>query len=90
MIKPLFNRIVAEKLEKKTKTASGLYLTTKIEDEPTTAIALEIGPDVKHVKKGDQIVYREYSATTTNLKVGDREYLIIKEEDVLGLVKGDK
>lgn len=88
MIKPLFDRIVAEKLEKKTKTASGLYLTTKAEDEPTTAIVTEIGPDVKHVKKGDQIVYKEYSATM--LKVGDQEYLIVKEEDVLGLVKGKK
>jgi chaperonin GroES len=40
-----------------------------------------IGPDVKTLKKGDKIVFKEYS--TTELKVGDVEYLLIKEEDVL-------
>ena len=39
------------------------------------------GPDVKNVKKGDRILYREYSAT--EVKVNGEEYLIIKEEDIL-------
>ena len=40
-----------------------------------------VGPEVKEIKKGDKIVYKEYS--TTEIKVEDREYIILKEEDVL-------
>ena len=40
-----------------------------------------VGPEVKAVKKGDKIVYKEYS--TTEIKVDGTEYIIVKEEDVL-------
>ena len=40
-----------------------------------------VGPDVKSVKKGDKIVYKEYS--TTEIKVDEIDYIILKEEDIL-------
>ena len=40
-----------------------------------------VGPEVKAVKKGDKIVYKEYS--TTDIKIDEKEYIILKEEDVL-------
>jgi chaperonin GroES len=40
-----------------------------------------VGPDVKDVKKGDKVVYKEYS--TTEIKVDGVDYIILKEEDVL-------
>jgi chaperonin GroES len=43
-----------------------------------------IGPDVKGIKVGDRIVYKEYS--TTELTIDGVEYLIVKEEDVLATV----
>ena len=43
-----------------------------------------VGPDVKGIKVGDRIVYKEYS--TTELKIDGAEYLIVKEEDVLATV----
>ena len=41
----------------------------------------EVGPEVKVVKKGDKIVYKEYS--TTEIKVEDEDFIILKEEDIL-------
>jgi len=83
-IKPLADRVVAMREEVSTKTASGLYLPENSKEKPVIAKVSAVGPDVKHLKVGDRIVYKEYS--TTDLKVNDIEYLIIKEEDVLATV----
>lgn len=42
---------------------------------------MEKQPDVKSVKKGDKIIYKEFS--TTEIKMDDKDYIILKEEDVL-------
>jgi chaperonin GroES len=81
-IKPLGDRVVAVREEVKNQTASGLYLPDTSREKPVVARVEAVGPEVKAVKSGDRIVYKEYA--TTELKVGDTEYLIVKEEDVLG------
>lgn len=83
-IKPLADRVVAERVEVATKTASGLYLPDNAKEKPVVAKVTAVGPEVKTLKVGDKIVYKEYS--TTELKVDGTEYLIIKEEDVLATV----
>jgi chaperonin GroES len=83
-IKPLADRVVAVREEAKTQTASGIYLPDTAKEKPVLAVVEAIGPDVKGIKKGDKIVYKEY--TTTELKVDGVEYLIVKEEDVLATV----
>ena len=83
-IKPLADRVVAVREEVSTKTASGLFLPESSKEKPVIAKVVAVGPDVKHLKLGNRIVYKEYS--TTDLKVNDQEYLIIKEEDVLATV----
>lgn len=80
-IKPLADRVVATREEAATKTASGLYLPTNAKEKPAYAVVQAVGPEVKSIKKGDRIVFKEYS--TTELKVDNTEYLIVKEEDVL-------
>ena len=81
-ITPLADRVVAVKEEAKTQTASGLYLPTNAKEKPVVATVLAVGTDVKVVKNGDKILYKEYS--TTEIKIDGTEYLIVKEEDVLG------
>jgi len=83
-IKPLADRVVATREEAATKTASGLYLPDNAKEKPVLAVVQAVGPDVKTLKKGDRIVYKEYS--TTELKIDGTEYLIVKEEDVLATV----
>lgn len=83
-IKPLADRIAAVHETAPTKTASGIYLPDNAKEKPVLAKVVAIGPDVKALKVGDKIVYKEYS--TTELKVDGTEYLLIKEEDVLATV----
>jgi chaperonin GroES len=83
-IKPLADRVVAVRVVAPTQTASGIYLPDNAKEKPVLAKVEAIGPDVKGIKVGEQIVYKEYS--TTDLKINGTEYLIVKEEDVLATV----
>jgi chaperonin GroES len=80
-IKPLADRVVAVREVAATKTASGLYLPDNAKEKPVMAKVVAVGPDVKTLKVGDRIIYKEYS--TTELKIDGTEYLIVKEEDIL-------
>jgi len=80
-IKPLADRVVAVREKAPTKTASGLYLPDTAKEKPVVASVVAVGPDVKTVKVGDKILYKEYS--TTEIKIDETEYLIVKVEDVL-------
>lgn len=83
-IKPLGDRVVAVKEEASAKTASGLYLPDNAKEKAVAAVVQAVGPDVKTLKNGDKIVYKEYA--TTELKIAGTEYLLVKEEDVLATV----
>ncbi len=93
-LQPLSDYVVAEQEEAVTKTASGLYLPDKATEKPKVAKVLAVGPGKVgddnervpvEVKVGDKIVYKSYS--TTEVKVGDKEYILVKEEDILAIVK---
>lgn len=83
-IKPLADRVVAVREVAKTQTASGIYLPDNAKEKPVMAEVKAVGPDVKGIKVGDKIIYKEYS--TTELKIDGTEYLIVKEEDVLATI----
>ncbi len=93
-IQPLADYIVAEAEAVATKTASGLYIPGNATEKPQIAIVRAVGPgkigdDNKRIpiglKVGDRIVYKGYS--TTNVKVDDKDYILVREEDVLATVK---
>lgn len=83
-LKPLADRVVAVRDAAQTQTASGIYLPDNAKEKPVLAKVVAVGPDVKGIKTGDKIVYKEYS--TTELKIDGTEYLIVKEEDILATV----
>ncbi|MBQ8992067.1 co-chaperone GroES [Candidatus Saccharibacteria bacterium] len=82
-IKPLSNRVVAKLEQPQEKTASGLLLGTAKED-PAYAVVEAVGPDVKTIKKGDKILYKEFS--TSKVKVDDEDYIILEEKDILATI----
>ena len=85
VISPLGDYVVAQAEEAASKTASGLYLPDNAKEKPKTAHVIAVGPKVEQVKVGDRIIYKSYS--TTDVKVGSDEYMLVKEEDVLATVK---
>lgn len=87
-LQPLGDRVVAVKEEAASTTASGLYLPDSAKEKAISAVVKAVGADVKRVKVGDRIIYKEYS--TTEIKVDTTDYLIVKEEDILATLAGKK
>ena len=79
-LKPLNDHVVAVVEKPLEKTKSGILLG-EAKEKPAYAVVESVGPEVKTVKKGDKIVYKEYS--TTEIKVDEKDYIILKEEDIL-------
>ena len=79
-LKPLQDRVVAIKEQPMETTKSGILLG-EAKETPAYAVVESVGPDVKTIKAGDKIVYKNYS--TTDIKLDDVDYIILKEEDVL-------
>lgn len=84
-INPLADWVVAEAVKSESKTAGGILLPDNAKEKSKVATVLAVGKDVKSIKKGEKILYKEYS--TTEVKVDGTDYILVKEEDVLATVK---
>jgi len=84
-ITPLGDRVVARGIETDNKTASGLYLPDGSKEKSKIAEVVAVGKDTQEVKVGDKIAYKEYA--TTDIKINDVDYIILKLEDVLATIK---
>jgi chaperonin GroES len=83
---PLADRIVAKPVAAETKTAAGILLPEQAKDKTQLAKVVAVGKDVKEVKVGDQIVHSEYGPD--HFKQDNDELLIVKEKDVLAVLRG--
>jgi chaperonin GroES len=83
-IQPLADYVVALPEEAEAKTASGFYVPESAKEKPKISKIGAVGKEVKSVKVGDRIVYGGY--TNTDIKVGGKDYQIIKEENIYATV----
>ena len=93
-IHPLDDRIVVEPMEAEEKTAGGIRSPDTAKEKPQKGKVVAVGPgklldDGKRatpaVKKGDIVLYAKYGGS--DVKVGEKEYLIMRESDVLAKVE---
>lgn len=82
-IQPLGDRVVAEPLQAAEKTQSGIYIPEDAKSKPELAKVVSVGKDVAEIKAGDVILHDAFSTK----KVDDQEYVIVKEKEVLAIVK---
>ena len=88
---PLGDRVLVKRVPKEVQTAGGLYLPTDKAKDPNEGSVIAVGPGERDVtgqlhpttlKEGDQVLLPEYGGT--KVKVGDDEYVLFRESDVLG------
>ena len=85
-IKPLRDNLVVEAAGLEEKTKSGIVLPdTATKEKPEQGKVVSVGPKVKGVKKGDTVLFTQYA--TNEVKINNRELLVIKEEDILAIIK---
>ena len=90
---PLQDRVLVKRIDEETKTAGGIYIPDSAKEKPQEGEVVAVGPgktldngsQVKlSVKKGDRILFGKYSGT--EVKVSGSELLIMREDDILGVV----
>jgi len=84
--KPLKDRVFVKYSEEAERTAGGLYIPESAKEKPQKGVIEAVGSEVKEIKVGDIILFDKYSGSKIN--IDNNEYLIIKEEDILGIVQG--
>ena len=83
--KPLKDRVFVKYSEEAEKTAGGLYIPESAKEKPQKGVIEAVGSEVKEIKVGDIILFDKYSGSKVN--IDNNEYLIIKEEDILGIIQ---
>lgn len=93
-IRPLHDRVLVRRMEEETTTASGIVLPGSAAEKPNQGEVLAVGKgrilesgDVRpmDVKVGDKVLFGQYAGTT--VKVDGEELLMMREEDIMGVVE---
>ncbi|MEQ1877530.1 MAG: co-chaperone GroES [Bdellovibrionia bacterium] len=91
-VRPLHDRILVRRMNEEEKTAGGLFIPDTAKEKPQRGKVMAVGKgrvteDGKtlplEVREGDNVLFSKYSGT--ELKLDGNEYLMIREEDVLGI-----
>jgi len=95
--RPLHDQVLVEfAAAQKTKTKGGIILPDTAKEKPLEGKVVAVGSGYRNkggqviglaVKRGDRVIYGKW--TGTEIKVEDKEYLVLKERDILGVVEGD-
>jgi chaperonin GroES len=92
-IRPLHDRVIVKRLEAESKSAGGIVIPDTAGEKPDQGEVIAVGPGKRNddgkrealdVKVGDRILFGKYSGTT--VKVEGTEYLVMREEDIMGVV----
>jgi chaperonin GroES len=93
-LKPLGDRVLVERVEEKEQVKGGIIIPDTAKEKPQEGKIIAIGSGKRlesgeiqplSVKEGDRILFGKYSGT--EVKLDDKEYLIMREDDILGIIE---
>ncbi len=94
-IRPLNDRILVKRLEEEEKTAGGIIIPDSAKEKPAEGEVVAVGPGKMNdageraamdVKVGDRVLFSKYGGT--DVKYDGEDYLIMREDDILGVIEG--
>ncbi|HOF04307.1 MAG TPA: co-chaperone GroES [Syntrophales bacterium] len=94
-IRPLQDRVIVERLAEEEKTKGGIIIPDTAKEKPMEGKVIAVGKgrvaeDGKliklDVKAGDKVLFSKYAGT--EVKIDGKEYLIMREDDILGVIEG--
>jgi chaperonin GroES len=94
-IRPLNDRIIARRVEDQEQMRGGLYIPDTAKEKPQEGEVIAVGNGrilnngdrvAMDIKVGDKVLFGKYSGT--EVKLDGEEYLILREDDVLGVIEG--
>lgn len=90
---PLHDRVLIKRLDKESKTKSGIIIPDTAKEKPAEGIVIAVGSGQLSdsgtsismtVKKDDKVLFAKWGGT--EVKIDDEEYLVMKESDILGII----
>ncbi len=93
-IRPLNDRILVKRMEELTKTAGGIIIPDSAKEKPAEGKVIAVGNGKRNekgerfpleVKAGDTVLFSKYGGT--DVKIDGDDYLIMREDDILGIVE---
>jgi chaperonin GroES len=93
-IKPLQDRVIVKRTEESEQMRGGLYIPDTAKEKPQEGEIIAAGPGKVEngnkieltVKVGDKVLFGKYAGT--EVKLDGEEYLIMREDDILGIIEG--
>jgi chaperonin GroES len=94
-IRPLQDRVIVQRVEEEEKTKGGIIIPDSAKEKPQEGKVVAVGKGKVNdegkltpldVKAGDKILFGKYSGT--EVKLNGEEYLIMREDDILGVLEG--
>ena len=94
-VRPLHDRLVVRRIEEKETAKGGIIIPDTAKEKPQEGEVIAVGNGKKteegkivplDVKAGDRILFGKYSGT--EIKLDEQEYLILREDEVLGVLEG--
>lgn len=93
-LRPLNDRILVQRLESEEKTAGGIIIPDSAKEKPSEGKITAVGPGKRNkqgerispdVKVGEKVLFSKYGGT--EVKLDDEDYLIMREDDILGVIE---
>ncbi|HPW55042.1 MAG: co-chaperone GroES [Thermoanaerobaculaceae bacterium] len=93
-VRPLNDRVLLRRLEQEEVVRGGIIIPDTAKEKPQEAEVINVGPGklddsgkrvACEVKKGDRVLIGKYSGT--DIKIGDEEFVIVREDEILGVIE---
>lgn len=90
--KPLYDRVLVERLESESKTSGGIIIPDTAKEKPMEGLVVAVGNGTKsekgdiiplQVKPGDKVLFGKWSGN--EIKLDGKDYLVMKESDIMGI-----
>ncbi len=98
-IRPLHDRILVKRIEEKEQVQGGIIIPDTAKEKPQEGEVLAVGPGKRNeegklipmdVKVGDRVLFGKYSGSEVPVKLDGEDLLIIREDEILGVIEGAK
>lgn len=93
-LRPLADRVLVQPIEQEEVRRGGIIIPDTAKEKPQEGKVIAVGPGKRddsgklipmEVKKGDRVLYSKYGGT--EIKIDDKDYLIMREDDILGILE---
>ena len=95
MFKPLNNYVLLQRIEEESKTAGGIIIPDNAREKPSRGTVVAVGDGETQngarvpmtVAVGDTVLFAKWAASVNEVKIDGTDYVLIKESDILGILK---